>query len=65
MLIYITVPAFRIAALRGEDAAKRGGSASNSYGNYMVDHGKPWKNHGIVNFCWNPDWKIQQTLLEK
>ena len=34
-----------------------GGSALNSHGNYIVDHGKSWKNHGIVflNFCWNPD----------
>ena len=29
----------------------------NSHGNYNVDHGKSWKNHGIVflNFCWNPE----------
>ena len=28
----------------------------NSHGNYIVDHGKSWKNHGIVflNFCGNP-----------
>ena len=27
----------------------------NSHGNYIVDHGKSWKNHGIVflNFCRN------------
>ena len=33
-----------------------GGSALNSHGNYIVDHGKSWKNHEIVflNFCWNP-----------
>ena len=33
-----------------------GGSALNSHGNYIVDHGKSWKNHGIVflNFCGNP-----------
>ena len=37
-----------------------GGSALNSQGNYIVDHGKSWKNHGIVflNFCWNPDVKF-------
>ena len=31
-------------------------SALNSHGNYIVDHGKSWKNHGIVflNFCGNP-----------
>ena len=34
-----------------------GGHALNSHGNYIVDHGKSWKNHGIVfwNFCGNPD----------
>ena len=33
-----------------------GGCALNSHGNLIVDHGKPWKNHGIVflNFCENP-----------
>ena len=30
-----------------------GGHALNSHGNYIVYHGKSWKNHGIVflNFC--------------
>ena len=34
-----------------------GGHAFNSHGNYIVDRGKSWKNHGIVflNFCGNPD----------
>ena len=34
-----------------------GGSAFNSHGSYSVDHGKSWKNHGIVflNFCGNPE----------
>ena len=33
-----------------------GGRALNSPGNYIVDHGKSWKDHGIVilNFCGNP-----------
>ena len=33
-----------------------GGSALNSHGNFIADHGKSWKNHGIVvlNFCGNP-----------
>ena len=33
-----------------------GSPALNSHGNYIVDHGKSWKNHGIVflNFCGNP-----------
>ena len=31
--------------------------ALNSHGNYIVDHGKSWKNHGIVilNFCGNTE----------
>ena len=34
-----------------------GGHALNSHGNFIVDHGKSWKNHGIkfLNFCGNPD----------
>ena len=24
-----------------------GGSALNSHGNYIVDHAKSWKNHGM------------------
>ena len=56
---YITVSAFHIYArivkmlLKGEVEA----CALNSHGNYIVDHGKPWKNHRIVifNFCGNPD----------
>ena len=33
-----------------------GGGALYSHGNYIVDHGKSWKNNGIVflNFCRNP-----------
>ena len=33
-----------------------GGCALKSHGNYIVDHEKSWKNHGIVflNFCGNP-----------
>ena len=56
---YITVSAFRIylgvvkMPLKGEV----GGHALKSLGNYIVDHRKSWKNHGIVflNFCGNPD----------
>ena len=52
---YITVAAICIYAQRSEDASKGGGL--NSHGNYIVDHGKSWKNHGIVclNFCGNPE----------
>ena len=55
---YITVAAFRICLsvskmlLNGEV----GGHALKSHRNYIVDHGKSWKNHGIVflNSCGNP-----------
>ena len=34
-----------------------GGHTLNNHGNYIVDHGKAWKNHGNVflNSCGNPD----------
>ena len=55
---YITVAAFHNYAEVVKMPLKRdvGGSAFNSHGNYIVDHGKSWKNHGIVflNFCGNP-----------
>ena len=33
-----------------------GGCELNNHGNYIVDHGKSWKSHGIVffNSCGNP-----------
>ena len=33
------------------------GCTLNIHGNYIVDHGKSWKNHGIefLNLCGNPD----------
>ena len=58
LFLYITVAAFCIylsvvkMPLKGEV----GGHALKSHGNYIVDRGKSWKNHGIVflNFCGNP-----------
>ena len=37
------------------------GHLLNSHGNYIVDHRKSWKNHGIVflNFCGNPAGRLQ------
>ena len=57
--MHAVVAAFRIYAQVVKMLLKRevGGCELNSHGNYMVDHGKPWKNHGIVflNFCGNPE----------
>ena len=38
-----------------------GGCALNGHGNYIVDHRKSWKNHGIVflNFLGNPASTLQ------
>ena len=51
---YITVAAFCINALRGEDATKGevGGRAFNSHGNYTIDHGKSW--NCVFEFLWEP-----------
>ena len=49
---HAVIAAFRKMLLKG----KVGDHALNRHGNYIVDHGKSWKNHGIVfwNFCGNP-----------
>ena len=40
-----------------------GGRALNRHGNYIVDHGKSWKNHGIVFLnCGNPDPFCLQSM---
>ena len=55
---HAVVTALRIYTQHSEDAAKGEveGHVLKSHGNYIVDHGKSWKNHGIVflNFCGNP-----------
>ena len=49
--------AFMLSVVKISLKGEVGGITLNSFGNNMVDHGKSWKNHGIVflNFCWNPD----------
>ena len=41
-----------------------GSHALNSHGNNIVDHGKSWKNQGIVflNFCGNPEVCIEKKM---
>ena len=63
---HAVVAAFHIYAQHGELLLKGevGVCALNSPGHYIVDHGKSWKNHGIVflNFCGNPaDRKISDN----
>ena len=54
LLLLYSAFMFRVVKLLRKEEV--GGSALNSHGNYIADHGKSWKNHGIVflNFCGNP-----------
>ena len=49
--------AFMLSVVKMLLKGEVGGHALNSHGNYIVDHGLSWKNHGIVflNFYWNPE----------
>ena len=65
---YVSVAALRFylsvvkMLLKGGGGGGVGGHALKSHGNYIVDHGKSWKNHGIVflNFCGNP---VKDTIM--
>ena len=48
--------AFMLSVVKMPLKGEVGGRALNSCENHIVDHGKSWKNHGIVffNFCGNP-----------
>ena len=48
--------AFMLSVVKMMLKGEVGGRALNSHGNYIGDHGKSWKNHGILflNFCGNP-----------
>ena len=41
------------------------GRTLNDRGNYIVDHGKSWKNYGILflNFCGNPVLTITLEIV--
>ena len=47
--------AFMLSVVKMPLKVEVGGHALNSHGNYIVDHGKSWKN-GIVffEFLWEP-----------
>ena len=48
--------AFKLSVVKMLLKQEVGGYALDNHGNYIVDHGKSWKNHGIVfvNSCMNP-----------
>ena len=45
---YITVAAFMLSLVKMSLKGEVGSHALNCHRNYIVDHGKSWKNHGIV-----------------
>ena len=47
--------AFMLCVVKMQLKGEVGGCALNSHGNYIVDRGKSWKNHGsvLLNFCGN------------
>ena len=40
--------AFMLSVVKMQLNGEVGGHALNSHGNYIVEHGKSWKNHGIM-----------------
>ena len=48
--------AFMLSVLKMRLNGEVGGQALNSHGNYIVDHGKSWKNQGILFL--NVPWVI-------
>ena len=48
--------AFMVSVMKMPLKGEVGGHALKCHVDYIVDHGKSWKNHGIVylNFCVNP-----------
>ena len=47
---------FMLSVVKMSLKGEVGGHALNSHGNYIVDHGKSWKNDEIVffKFLWKP-----------
>ena len=53
--------AFMLSVVKMLLKGEVGGCVLTSHGNYIVDHGKSWKNHGVVflSLCRNPDYLMQ------
>ena len=48
-ILFLNSP-FMLCMVKMSLKGEVGGSALNCHRNYIVDHGKSWKNHGIVFF---------------
>ena len=58
--------AFMLSVVKLLLKGEAGVCALNSHGIYIVDRGKPWKNHGIVfvHFCGNSAlWTVNHRVL--
>ena len=55
-ILLLLLSAFMLCVMKMPLKGEVGGCALNVHGNYILDHGKSWQNHGIVflNFCGNP-----------
>ena len=55
--------AFMLSVVKMPLKGEVGGRTLNSHGNYIVDHGKSWKNHRIMflNFCGNPVYRSDSS----
>ena len=60
-MLLLLLSAFMLSVLKMLLKQEVGGHELNSNGNYIVDHGKSLKNHGIVflNFCGSPEHRYR------
>ena len=49
-MLLLLQSAFMLSVVKVLLKGEVGGHVLNSHGNYIVDRGKSWKNHGIVFF---------------
>ena len=59
-MLFLLHSAFMLGVVKMLLKGEVGDPALNSHGNYIVDLGKSWKNHGSVflNFCGNPEAEL-------
>ena len=54
-MLLLLPSAFMLSVVKMLLKGEVGDCALNSHGNYIVDHGKSWKNHGFFfKFLWEP-----------
>ena len=63
-MLLLLLSTFMLSLVKMSLKGEIGGGALNSHGNCIVEHGKSWKNHGIVflNFSGNPVKTLQVSI---